>query len=344
MAPSARAALLDPAAPEWTEALRQTGHDLYHEPDYVALDAGLSRGTPAAFWYSQGDRHLLMPLIVRDIPGSDRRDAVSPYGYPGPVSNTSPRDTEFWTGACAAMIDTLRGERLVTVFVRLHPLLPPAMPVLRQYGTLVRHGETVSMDLTVSLEEMWRQTRSDHRNHINRARRDGTQVVFDDWDRLDEWVAVYHDNMRRVGAPSYYFFTGEHLAALHEAVGDRMHLAVAIEGDEVVGGNTFFEHDGIATGYVSSTRRAKHRYADELLYDEVRRWCKERGDTVFHLGGGKGGVCDSLFTYKAGFSPRRHPFHTWRVVTDPGPYRRLVREFRPEADPADLSSTFPSYR
>ncbi len=338
MTVNARAALLDPAAQEWTEALRHTGHDLYHEPDYVALDAGLSSGSPAAFWYSDGTRHLLMPLIVRDIPGSDRRDAVSPYGYPGPVSDAGPDDLGFWQAACAAMVETMRAEGLVTMFVRLHPLLPAALPVLQRFGTLVRHGETVSMDLTVSVEEMWRQTRSDHRNHINRARRAGTRVVFDDWDRLDEWVAVYHDNMRRVGAGEYYYFTGAHLAALHEAVGDRMHLAIAIEGDEVVGGNTFFEHDGIATGYVSSTRRARHRYADELLYDEVRRWCKERGDTVFHLGGGKGGRCDSLFEYKAGFSPRRHPFHTWRVVTDPDAYRRLVD------DPADLSGTFPPYR
>jgi hypothetical protein len=191
---------------------------------------------------------------------------------------------------------------------------------------------------------MWSQTRSDHRNHINRERRNGTKVVFDDWDRLGEWVEVYHDNMRRVGAMPYYFFSREHLAALHDAVGDRMHLAVALVGDEVVGGNTFFEHDGIIQGYVSSTRRAKNRYADELLYDEVRRWCKERGNAVFHMGGGKGGRNDSLFSYKAGFSPNRHPFHTWRVVTDPAAYRELVERRNPAADLADMSGTFPPYR
>jgi hypothetical protein len=341
MTASATSALLHPAAREWKEALQQTPHDMYHVPDYVVLDAQLYGGVPTAFCYAEGDRRLLLPLIVRDVPGTDLRDALSPYGYPGPVGDGDP---EFWERACAAMIETLRSDGIVTVFVRMHPLLNAPLPVLGGFGALVRHGETVSMDLTVSLDEMWRQTRSDHRNHINRARRDGTRVVFDDWDRLGEWVEVYHDNMRRVGATSYYFFTREHLAALHDAVGDRMHLAVALEGDEVVGGNTFFEHDGIATGYVSSTRRARNRYADELLYDEVRRWCKNRGDTVFHLGGGKGGSNDSLFSYKAGFSPSRHPFHTWRVVTDPGAYRRLVRERRPGADPADLTATFPSYR
>jgi len=344
MTRSSRAELLDPTAREWKEATQRARHDMYHEPEYVVLDARLYGGVPTAFWYEQDGRRLLMPLILRDVPGTELRDALSPYGYPGPVSDAAAGDTGFWERACAAMMETLGAQRIVTAFVRLHPLLEAPLPVLGRFGTVVRHGETVSMDLTLSLDQMWRQTRSDHRNHINRARRDGTRIVFDDWDRLAEWVDVYHDNMRRVGASSYYFFTLEHLAALHDAVGDRMHLAVALEGDEVVGGNTFFEHDGIATGYVSSTRRARNRYADELLYDEVRRWCKSRGDTVFHLGGGKGGCNDSLFSYKAGFSPSRHPFHTWRLVPDLDAYTQLVRLRRPEADPGDLSGTFPSYR
>jgi hypothetical protein len=65
---------------------------------------------------------------------------------------------------------------------------------------------------------------------------------------------------------------------------------------------------------------------------------------LFHLGGGKGGQNDSLFTYKAGFSPQRHAFHTWRVVADPEAYRSLMTERRPDVDPGDLTAAFPSYR
>jgi Acetyltransferase (GNAT) domain len=334
------ASLLEPEAREWKETLQHVDHDMYHVPDYVVLDARLYGGVPAAFHYERAGRRLLIPLILREIPGTDLRDAVSPYGYPGPVSSSG--DAAFWEAACGSLVDTLRDAGIVSAFVRLHPLL--GAPVLSSRGTLVHHGETVSMDLTVSEDEMWKQTRADHRNHINRAKRSGTEIVFDDWERLGEWVEVYHDNMRRVGATSYYFFTVEHLSALHDAVGDKMHLVVALEDGEVVGGNTFFSYDGIATGYVSSTRRAPKRYADELLYDSVRRWCKQRGDKVFHLGGGKGGANDSLFSYKAGFSPDRNAFHTWRVIADPVAYERLVRERRPDADPADLTTTFPVYR
>jgi Acetyltransferase (GNAT) domain len=341
---TADAALVAPDSAEWAAALQHTRHDMYHEPDYVRLDAKLYGGEPIAFHYPDGDRRFLLPLIVRAVPDSGRRDAISPYGYPGPISDADLADTAFFAAAGAALRRTLRDHGIVTAFVRMHPLLPAPLATLGEFGVMVRHGETVSMDLRITEDQMWQQTRSDHRNHINRARRAGTKVIFDDWSRLGEWVRVYHDNMRRVGATSYYFFTSDHLAALHERVGDRMHLALAIEGDEVVGGNTFFEYDGICTGYVSSTRRAKNRYADEMLYDEVRRWCRQRGDRIFHLGGGRGGSNDSLFSYKAGFSPCRHPFHTWRVIADPEAYAQLMRDRRPEADPADLTGSFPPYR
>jgi len=338
------ARLLAPDDPEWTDCLRRVRHDIYHRPEYVHLDAIESNGTGVAFRYGDGDRVLLLPLTLRLIPGTDRWDAVSPYGYPGPVSDADPvTEAGFWRRACAALVALLARHGVVTAFVRLHPWLPVPLDVLAGTGAVVHHGQTVSVDLSVSVDEMWRQTRRDHRNHINRARRAGLTVRFDDWDRLGEWVEIYHENMRRLGASAYYFFTVEHLVALHQALDGRMHLAVALADGRVVGGNTFFEHDGIVQGYVSSSRAAERdRYADKLLYDEVRRWAKERGDTVFHVGGGVGGAADSLFAYKCGFSDQRHPFHTWRVVTDPAAYRSLLTSTGTETD--DLTGFFPPYR
>src|SRR6478735_7703676 len=133
-----RAALLEPDARDWQQALTGAGHDMYHVADYVVLDARLYGGTPTAFCYEQDGARLLMPLIVREIPGSGLRDALSPYGYPGPVSN-APDDLDFWARACTAMVETLRGAGIVTAFVRVHPLLPAPLPVLQRFGALVRH-------------------------------------------------------------------------------------------------------------------------------------------------------------------------------------------------------------
>jgi hypothetical protein len=75
------------------------------------------------------------------------------------------------------------------------------------------------------------------------------------------------------------------------------------------------------------------------MWDDVRRWAAERGDRVIHLGGGRGGSNDSLFAFKARFSPRRHEFYTGRWVLDPRRYDRLA-QLAPDPDPG----YFPPYR
>jgi hypothetical protein len=334
------AALFGSDDDRWTEALNHVRHDVYHRPEYVRLDAQLSGGTAAAFRYDDAGRVLLLPLVVRPIPDTDLRDAVSPYGYPGPVSNADPADTAFWSRAAATLTELLCTRGVVSAFVRLHPLLPLPTAALGAAGTVVHHGETVSLDLTLTHDEMWSQTHRTHRNQINKARRAGVTIAFDDWERLDEWIGTYHANMRRVGATEFYFFGTDHFHRLREALGDGVHLATAVLDGEMLGGNLFFEHDGIMHTHLQSTRDGAVHYADKLLYDEIRRWGRERGNRVYHLGGGLGGAEDSLFRYKASFGAGRQDFHTWRVVSDPAAFEKLAGTPTPEL----LSGRFPPYR
>ncbi|GID94616.1 GNAT family N-acetyltransferase [Amorphoplanes digitatis] len=335
----AGAALLEPDDAAWTDALSRIRHDVYHLPEYVRIDAGLSGGAPAAYRYDEAGQVLLLPLVLRPVPDTDLRDAISPYGYPGPVADTA--DPAFWSRAAAAMTESLRALGVITAFVRLHPLLRAPAAALAEAGTVVQHGETVSVDLSLTPEQMWHQTHRTHRNQINKARRAGVSVVFDDWDRYDAWIGTYHATMRRVGAADFYFFTAEHFHRLRAALGERMHLAAALSADgDLLGGNLFFEYDGFMHTHLQATRDGGVQYADKLLYDEVRRWGRDRGNSIYHLGGGLGGASDSLFAYKAAFAAGRQAFHTWRVVADPDAFEKLAGPPTPEA----LAGRFPPYR
>jgi hypothetical protein len=82
-----------------------------------------------------------------------------------------------------------------------------------------------------------------------------------------------------------------------------------------------------------------------LLLDEVRGWATEQGFRVLHLGGGStDSPGDSLLHFKAGFSPRRFPFHTVRVVIDEVEYDRLARAVDPSWAGGDRRGYFPAYR
>ncbi|WP_250007733.1 GNAT family N-acetyltransferase [Actinoplanes sp. M2I2] len=333
----ADAALLSPEDPVWKEALGRVRHDIYHAPEYVRLDAGLTGGTPVAFRYAEAGRVLLVPLLLRPVPDTDLQDATSPYGYPGPVGSD---DAAFWSRAAGAMTEMLCTQGVVTVFARLHPLLPHFPTALQSAGTLVTHGETVSIDLTLSADEIWSQTHRSHRNQINKATRAGVEIVFDDWALLDAWVETYHATMRRVGATDFYFFGADYFAELRTALRDHAHLAVAVLDGRVLGGNLFFAYGGMMHTHLQSTADAPIHHADKLLYHAVRTWGREQGNTVYHLGGGVGGAADSLFRYKSQFAAGRQPFHTWRVIADARAFEKLAGTPTPES----LTGRFPPYR
>jgi Acetyltransferase (GNAT) domain len=147
--------------------------------------------------------------------------------------------------------------------------------------------------------------------------------------------------MRRLGAAPYYFFPAEHLAALHDALGERIHLVLAINDGTVLGGYVFFEYRGTIQMHLgSSSGEGMSLHVDKLLDDEMRGWAKSRGNSVYHLGGGRGGTNDALFWYKSGFSKRTHPFHTWRVIVNSGAYRELSGD----GEGSNVGSYFPPYR
>lgn len=335
--------LLGPDSQDWLDALDGLTHDTYHLPGYVMTAAeAAGGGEPMAFYYRDDDGCLLVPLVVRSVPDTPWRDAVSPYGYGGPASDAPGSRRAFWGRAVAALVDTLADRGIVTAFVRVHPLMDTPEEPLARAGRLVVHGQTVSVDLSASLEEIWSGTRRDHRNQINRARRDGLHVTWDEWHHLDLWTQVYHENMRLVDASAGYFFAREYFTALRARLGPHVHLGLAWQGEDLLSGQLVFETSGFVQTHLTGTRPDRRRlHADKLLYDECRRWAKARGNSVQHLGGGFGGADDSLFAYKAGFSDRRHVFRTWRLVLDQRGYEELVARAGAELDPDGF---FPAYR
>jgi Acetyltransferase (GNAT) domain len=330
--------------PAWDEALARVPHDVYHLPGYARVEAEVQDATPVAFLHTGARHTFLLPLLLRPVPGATGLEALSPYGYPGPVSDAPLDDDASWREAVQSLHDCLRSRGVVTCFVRLHPLLPGRLDALARAGTVVQHGHTVSIDLTVPGEVLWARTRSNHRRNIEQARRSGLRVVIDDWSRLPEFVEAYHETMRRVGATESYFFPPAYFESLRKHVAGSVHLAVVDDGGTLAGGGIFFEQDVIVQYHLGATRSVYlPRQPTKLLFDEVRRWAAERGDWAFHLGGGVGGRVNPLFHFKAGFSDDRPPFFTWRLVPDPDGYAAAVETARRELPPDD-SGWFPAYR
>jgi hypothetical protein len=324
----------------WTEVLDRCQHDFYHLPGYVEVSAREDRGEPRALLVEEDEKALLLPLVMRPLPDGFS-DATSPYGYPGPITSAD-GDEDWLERAMVAGERHLAEQGAVTLFVRLHPLLNSSPP--GGCGTVVQHGDTVTIDLSLPEEEQWRNVRRNHRQQIRQALAAGYEVVIDDdLEHYDDFRHLYLATMRRLEATDYYFFDGEYFDRLRKALGRRLHLAYAAIAGEIAAAALFVKTGGIVQ--IHLTGHAEEYAKDQpmkLVFDRVRTWSNEHGATALHLGGGRGGVTDSLLHFKAGFSKVRQPFYTVRCVVDPIEYRRHMAAV-PSADPDDLTGPFPAY-
>jgi len=336
----------------WGEFLARVRHDFYHLPAYAQLMAPFDGGQAEAVLVRDGDQHFFLPYIVRPLShiawlggeGGKLFDVVSPYGYPGPLIAGDPT---YVGQAVAQWIRAMRLRGAVSGFVRLHPLLNVDTAILAAEGEIISRGRTVSADLMLPPEELWRQTSATHRNEISKARRHGLSVAMDEsFEHLPTFIGMYYETMDRAGASQYYYFPQEYFHGLRDCLREKLSLCIVKGPDNaVLCGALFTECDGIVQYHLSATfNAALPLHPAKLMLDWVRSWAQKRGNRVLHLGGGMGAREDSLFNFKARFSSLRHPYYTWQLLFDPDTYRGLENRRRAQRENEVDAQFFPIYR
>ncbi len=341
---------IDPRDARWKKLLDHTEHDCYHLPEYVELAGAQEGAMPMAFYAEDGEAACLIPLLIRSVPPALNApanwvDCVSPYGYSGILISSSQNRLHAFLDAfrCAA-----RERGIVTAFLRLHPLFPLDPVVLGKFGTLIRHGQTVCIDMSESIEQIWQGVSPNHRRNISKLLQSGFHGTLDDWSSYSDFIAIYHSTMQRVGAAEAYFFTPRYFEALKDKLGTRLHLvSVMSDSNELAAAGLFIATEGIVQYHLGGTDERYLRAAPtKFMIDFVWRWAKDQAYKTVHLGGGVGGVEDSLFQFKARFSPHRGEFFTYRLVVDEAKHAMLnhaAEAVRGIAAAASLEF-FPAYR
>ena len=338
---SIRIQLLGAGDPAWDDWLRQVPRDIYHTAGYHTYAHGSGEGEP--FLFVAGDRRcgLAWPYLLRqvsqvpELSGSDAADVTSVYGYSGPLAWGCAQGDPFLASAWSELVGVWLDQRVVSAFTRFHPLLGNASLMLgmRAEGDddaesepVAEIGRTVSIDLSISEDAARAGYSASLRRQIRNYRQAGLTTTHDeDWTDLGAFTNLYRETMDRNGANDYYFFDTADFERLHAAVDGQVHLLVTRLGDVVGAAGLFTEFNGIVQEHLVAANEALASISPyKVLVDDVYAWAKKRGNTVFHLGGGRGAHEDSLFEFKRRFSPRRHPFSTGRWILDGAAYRDLV--------------------
>lgn len=338
----------------WAAALVNKKQDFYHWPCYAELAAEHERGEAIAYAHEFSAGSLLIPLVVRSLPHEldpDRvlRDAVSPYGYAGPIYTEALPAEKMRTGL-SEFIEQGRANGLISSFIRCHPLhnadidrLTHGIPQIEA----VLQGHTVSTDLRRSTVEFDSALRHNHHRNIRRLKDQGYRVEIDHWQDYPAFVDLHRETMQRVGAAEYYIFDRVYFEKLRDCLGAAMHLCtVRAPTNDVACGGIFTLVDDVIEYHLGGTSKAHLPAApSKLMFYSIRHWGAETGAKILHLGGGVGGRKDTLYEFKRGFGTHVHEYFTVRVIHDLEVYQRLTRSSNVLCgNEASYPDYFPRYR
>ena len=344
---------------QWLDALALCGvYDTYHLPEYHLLAKEQKEGIPFLFFFHVDNQFAAYPFLLRkisDVQGLDDSqsfDVTSVYGYPGIVTNienSSMNAANFRSSFQKALLDILHDKQVIAFFTRQNPLFQTSW-LFQGMGDVRKMSNTVAIDLTRSNHEQEKNMTKGHRYDIRKARESGV-IAYEDKEfrRIDDFMLIYNETMKRNGALDYYFFSKSYYNELKKSLGHKIKLFVAEKDGVLVSVSMFLSTGSIIQYHLSGTPDRYLKFSGaKVILDEVRRWGASQGYKWLHLGGGLGSMEDSLFRFKSGFSKLRFPFEIVRVILEPLIYNQLVEQkdhwiesngYRKQSE-----DYFPSYR
>ena len=282
---------------------------------------------------------LLAPLIVREVPGGDGLDAISPYGYPGiavrvpgeaeraseigPVGQT-PRSTP---SIDPGTID-FSATGLVSVFIR-HTLDEP--PLL---------GASARNLVQIADPNLPPKSRMSDRQQIRRNLKRGYELRLvpgpqTSGEERSGFLGAYEQTMRRTEAAEHYFFGADYFDPILDAEGTWLASAIAPDG-ELAAASIAARSDGFLHYYLSGS--ADSHLRDSPMKNIVASLCElaDAEGLPLNLGGGIS-PGDPLEEFKRGFANREEAWKTSEIVCDPAAYERLSAG-------REAGDFFPAYR
>ena len=222
--------------------------DIYFTPEYGRLYESHEGGSCVPFIYQSSLGEVYFQFIRRPLLQfegfSDYADIITPYGYGGPVILRAAEKDRAALAAefGAAFREYCRENRIVSAFIRFHPVLNNALDFKYVFDEVVPIRKTVAIDLSKDIfnAEFDRTIRSSY----NKAELREVMVRYDPClDTMEDFVSLYYALMDAKNTSDYYYFPKryfEDIRRLGESGGacQRRRLATRSSGPSCISNTT----------------------------------------------------------------------------------------------------------
>jgi hypothetical protein len=310
---------------EWDGLVALFEHsDFYHTYEYHQIAKGES-DRPILIKYSESDKLIVLPLLLRKIEDHPYWDATSVYGYPGPLTKNI--NAQFNNVPFNRLLQELLIEQnIISVFSRLNPFIPYQEIVLKNIGNISFKGRIVNIDLFKELKCQKKDYNRRLKSYINQCRSHCTVKLATTKADILTFIDLYYENMHRVHAANSYFFNKDYFFALVNAKDFKTETLLAVHNDtgKIVSAAMFVKKNNIVQYHLSgSSGNYLHLNALKMLIDEMGTRATAENYQYYNLGGGVSGNEDSLFHFKSCFSKDYKEFKLWKYIVIKSVYQEL---------------------
>ncbi len=333
----------------WRAALDEIGtYSFYHMPEFHRLAEIRGEGEGIMPVYREDGFIAAFPMLLRDIQihgqSTGMRDATSVAGFAGPIASMAEPPKDIVRRVQSALHEFLHETGVVSVFSRMNPVASRPR-LLDGMGVCVERGNSLVIDLTAPLDVQLARYKSERRKKLRRLEETDLTIDFGGMEHIDDFVRIFSQTMDRTSADHSYRFDRFYIEYLLREMPDVMHIGVCKLDGEVISVVLDGFCGGIVEGYIGGTS-TEHRQMSPstILYDRIRVWGTSIGAKSLHVGGGVGGLKDTVYSYKLSFGANEMPYYTWRYVVDQPAYDKLCREAGGTPTDDIHSEYFPNYR
>lgn len=307
--------------------------DIYYKKEYISLYLKPNEEI-FEFRYEDGSNVFYNVAIKRVIDkiGNIDLDTIyydleTVYGYGGIYCNTD--DKGFIQKALNLYQEQCEKENVVSEFTRFHPFNNTHALLDDYFDFIADDRDTVYVDTSISKDDRWKSYSSNTRNVLRRCYKD---LVLRKTTDIDSFIRLYEATMKKNDAEEFYFFDKEYFKNL--LLFNNVELYEVLYKERVISSSFFMFSEDFGHYHLSANdyEYRKHN-ANYFILDSIFDISHEKGNKVFHLGGGRTNEKDDqLLKFKQKFSPLTKPFYIAGKTYNKEIYDRYIKLWESQTD------------
>ncbi|GAA3641435.1 GNAT family N-acetyltransferase [Flavivirga jejuensis] len=304
-------------------------NNIYYAYDHLKYFENETNSLKYFLFKVNDSSQIFMPIILRQVKSNETDsqyfDAITPYGYSGPLYNDQITELdlkEFWK----AVDNWYKENNIITEFIRFSL----NKNYLGYSGLLISSLLNVKGKLYHDFENQWLSFSSKVRNNYRKAVSYNLNIKILNSNDINEehiktFFDIYTDTMIRHDAKSIYFFSSDYFKNLILNNLDEFTIAIVYLDDIAISTELIIKNDNTVFAFLGGTDANYYKYRpNDFLRVEIIKWAIKNNYKHYVLGGGLKDN-DGLHKSKKALFPKDEDvtFYTGRKIIDYEAYDKL---------------------